>query len=64
VERVTPGAVVRAMAPSTVFGLFGATPGTLSALARLAAEVPGYVVEVGDDRDEVVDAVASLAVAA
>jgi hypothetical protein len=64
VERASPGAVVRAMAPSTVFGLFGATPGTLPVLARLATEVPGYVLELGEDVDEVVDAVAALADAA
>jgi len=64
VERATPGAVVRAMAPSTVFGLFGATPETLPVLARLATEVPGYVLELGEDVDELVDAVAELADAA
>lgn len=64
IERVTAGAVVRAMAPSTVFGLFGATPQTLPRLARLASEVPGYALELGDDLDEVTDAVATLAAAA
>jgi hypothetical protein len=61
IEPASPGAVLRAMAPSTVFGLFGATTHTLSVLARLAEDVPGYVLEIGDDVDEVADAVATLA---
>ena len=64
VEPATPGTVVRAMAPSTVFGLFGATGQTLSVLARLAADVPGYVLELSDDVEEVAGAVAALADAA
>ena len=52
------------MAPSTVFGLFGATGQTLSVLARLAADVPGYVLELSDDVEEVAGAVAALADAA
>src|SRR5690606_563918 len=57
----TPGAVLRALAPSTVFGLFGATPTTLPLLARVARSVPGYGLELGDDVEGVVDAVAALA---
>lgn len=56
----TPGTVLRAMAPSTVFGLFGATERTLCVLARVAESVPGFVLELGDDVDEVADAVAGL----
>jgi hypothetical protein len=59
-EPATPGMVLRAMAPSTVFGLFGATEHTLCALARVAESVPGFVLELGDG-DEVADAVAELA---
>jgi hypothetical protein len=61
VEHATPGTVIRAMAPSTVFGLFGATEETLPVLARLAADVPGFVLELGDDVGEVAHAVAALA---
>jgi hypothetical protein len=64
IEPATPGTVVRAMAPSTVFGLFGATARTLPVLARLAADVPGYVLELSNDVDEVAGAVAALADAA
>jgi hypothetical protein len=60
-EPAAPGMVLRAMAPSTVFGLFGATENTLSVLARVAEDVPGFVLELGDDVDEVADAVAGLA---
>jgi hypothetical protein len=60
VEPAPPGTVLRAMAPSTVFGLFGATEHTLCALARVAESVPGFVLELGDDGDEVADAVAGL----
>jgi hypothetical protein len=56
----TPGTVLRAMAPSTVFGLFGATERTLCRLARVAESVPGFVLELGDDIDEVADTVAGL----
>jgi hypothetical protein len=63
-EPATPGTVVRAMAPSTVFGLFGATARTLPLLAGLAAEVPGYILELSNDVDEVAGAVAALADAA
>jgi hypothetical protein len=59
-RRASPGAVLRAMAPSTVFGLFGATPNTLSTLARLSREVPGYELELGDDVDGVVASIAEL----
>jgi hypothetical protein len=59
-EPTTPGTVLRAMAPSTVFGLFGATGHTLGALARVAGSVPGFVLELGDDVDEVAGAVAGL----
>lgn len=61
IEPATPGTVLRAAAPSTVFGLFGATTHTLAVLARLAQDVPGYVLELGDDVDEVAGAVAMLA---
>jgi hypothetical protein len=60
-EPATPGAVLRAMAPSTVFGLFGATEQTLCHLSRVAEAVPGFVLELGGDVDEVADAVAGLA---
>ena len=60
VDRATSGTVIRAMAPSTVFGLFGATEGTLPLLARLASGVPGFVLELGDDAGEVANAVAAL----
>ncbi len=59
-EPTTPGTVLRAMAPSTVFGLFGATQHTLCLLARVAECVPGFVLELGDDADEIADAVAGL----
>ena len=59
-RAVSPGSVLRAMAPSTVFGLFGATDGSLSTLARLSRTVPGYEVELGRDLDGVVDAIAEL----
>jgi hypothetical protein len=61
IERATPGTVVRAMAPSTVFGLFGATARTMPVLAGLAEDVPGYVLELSDDVHEVAGAVAALA---
>jgi hypothetical protein len=61
VEPITPGAALRAMAPSTIFGLFGATPGTLHLLADVARRVPAYRLEVCDDLDAVVDAVGSIA---
>jgi hypothetical protein len=61
VSSATPGTVLRAMAPSTIFGLFGATSRTLSLLARLAEDIPGYVLELGADAGEVADAVATLA---
>jgi len=64
VAPTTPGTVLRAMAPSTVFGLFGATSQTLPVLAQVAAEVPGFTLEVGDDLDAVTDEVAGLAEAA
>ncbi len=57
---MTAGAALRAMAPSTIFGLFGATPGSLATLAGLAARVPGYELEVNDDVDRVADTVISL----
>ena len=60
VDHATSGTVIRAMAPSTVFGLFGATEGTLPLLARLASGVPGFVLELGDDAGEVANAVAAL----
>ena len=60
VDHATSGTVIRAMAPSTVFGLFGATEGTLPVLARLASGVPGFVLELGDDAGEVANAVAAL----
>jgi hypothetical protein len=44
-----------------VFGLFGATERTLAVLARLAADAPGFVLELGDDAGEVARAVAALA---
>jgi len=61
VSAISPSAVLRAMAPSTIFGLFGATPGSLHLLADLAPRVPGYRLEVGEDLDAVVDAISSLA---
>jgi hypothetical protein len=64
IEPATPGTILRAMAPSTVFGLFGATEQTLSVLARLADDAPGYVLELSEDADEVAGAVAALADAA
>ena len=60
VQPITPGAVLRAMAPSTIFGLFGATPGSLANLAHLADCVPGYRLELSSDVDAVVDVIASL----
>jgi len=63
-ERISAGASLRAMAPSTIFGLFGATSGSLRRLASLAATVPGYRLELGADVDRVVDAVTSLVRAA
>jgi hypothetical protein len=60
-ERVSAGTVLRAMAPSTIFGLFGATPGTLAQLAAIARQVPGYVLEVGDDPVAVAGEIARLA---
>jgi hypothetical protein len=54
------GAVLRAMAPSTVFGLFGATGSSLANLARLSRTVPGYEVELGDDVQGVVDTIGKL----
>ena len=61
VEPITPGAALRAVAPSTIFGLFGATPGTLRLLAQVARRVPAYRLEVCDDLGAVVDAVRTLA---
>lgn len=58
---IPPSAVLRAMAPSTIFGLFGATPGSLHLLAGLAQRAPGYRLDLGDDLDAVVDAVRTLA---
>jgi hypothetical protein len=58
---ITPGAALRAMAPSTIFGLFGATPGSLHLLAGLARDVPAFRLDVGSDLDAVVEAVAALA---
>ena len=60
VRRASPSAVLRAMAPSTVFGLFGATDGSLAHLARLSRTVPGYEVELGDDVQGVVDTVTGI----
>lgn len=57
---ISPGASLRAMAPSTIFGLFGATPGSLGQLATLAARVPGYRLELGEDLDHVVGTVTDL----
>jgi hypothetical protein len=58
---ISPGAALRAMAPSTIFGLFGATPGSLHVLAGLARRVPAYRLEVGADLGAVVDAIRTLA---
>ena len=60
----SPGAALRALAPSTVFGLFGATPQTLPRLAQVVRDVPGFVLELGDDVDEVAAQVMKLADAA
>ncbi len=60
VRPVSRGAILRAMAPSTVFGLLGATPESLSTLADVARRVPGYEVELGDDVDCVVSTIAAL----
>jgi hypothetical protein len=60
VRPVSRGSVLRAMAPSTVFGLLGATPESLATLADVARRVPGYEVELGDDVDCVVSTMASL----
>lgn len=63
-QPVSPGAGLRAMAPSTIFGLFGATAGSLAVLAGVAARVPAYELELGDDLDAVVDHITSLVEAA
>lgn len=64
VTPATPGRVLRALAPSTVFGLFGATPHTLPVLSQVATAVPGFALDLGDDVDAVTEAVAGLAEAA
>jgi len=60
VAPISAGASLRAMAPSTIFGLFGATPTSLRRLASVASEVPSYRLELGTDVDRVIDAVSSL----
>lgn len=46
----TPAQCLKAMAPSTVFQLPGAGRGEFQAMARLAARLAGYVLELGTDR--------------
>lgn len=54
------GAALAALAPSTIFQLAGAGADTLRALSRLAAQVPCYVLELGDDTGQIPGVVASL----
>jgi len=44
---------LKAMAPSTVFQLAGAGRGEFQAMARLAAQVPSYALELGTDRAQI-----------
>lgn len=50
IRPATPAHCLKAMAPSTVFQLAGAGRGEFHAMARLAGELPGYVLELGTDR--------------
>ena len=58
--RMTPvprAQSLKAMAPTTMFQLAGAGRGEFHAMARLAAQVPSYALELGTDRTRIPDVI-------
>jgi hypothetical protein len=62
-EPASPGAVLRALAPSSILQLPGAGRAALATLARLVQRVPGYVLRLGPDLDALPALLAPLATA-
>jgi hypothetical protein len=61
VVRASRAEVLTALAPSSILQLPGTTGATLAGLARLVRSAPVAVLELGRDRDELVDTVGRLA---
>lgn len=61
VERASPAACLRSLAPSSVMQLCGDGPALLRELAQLAREVPGYALKLGTDQASTVEAVTAIA---
>ena len=61
VERASPAASLRALAPSSVMQLCGEGPALLRELAQLAAAIPGYALKLGTDQASTVEAVTAIA---
>ena len=61
VERASPAACLRSLAPSSVMQLCGDGPALLRELAQLAREVPGYALKLGTDRARPAEAVTAIA---
>jgi hypothetical protein len=57
---VTAGAVLAALAPSTLFQLPGASTAAIKTMAVLAHRVPGYVLELGKDIEKIPEAILGL----
>jgi hypothetical protein len=61
IERASPAATLRRLAPSSLLQLCGDGPELLRELAQLTQVVPGYALSLGTDLDGVADAVRSVA---
>jgi hypothetical protein len=57
---VTAGAVLAALAPSTLFQLPGAGSTAIKTMKKLVGQVPGYILELGTDTAKIPETILGL----
>lgn len=60
IRPISPGAILSALAPSTLFQLPGSGEASFQTLAKLTRQVPGYLLELGKDISKIPEAMAAF----